>query len=58
MRNLREQGFEELETVGYREMLCTIGTDAAQVGLNLENLHTKSVPLAWEDRQMAYCIST
>lgn len=54
---LRGQGSEELDTTGL-ENLCGLGTEAVQVGLTLENLKTNSEPVVWEDRQMAYCISS
>lgn len=54
---LRNRGFEELDKTGL-ENLCGLGTDAVQVGLNLENLKAKTEAMDWEDRQMAYCISS
>lgn len=45
MLQLRDQGFQELDSVAL-ENLCGLGTDAVQGGLNLENLKTKSEPVA------------
>lgn len=57
MMELRDQGFQELDTTAL-ENLWGLGADAVQVGPNLDNLKTKSEPVAWEDKWMTYCTSS